>query len=65
MSMPRSASSRRGGQARGGRARARNLAGVDRSAAGRKGGLAVVHAHGPSHMAEIGRKGARARNRNR
>jgi len=49
---------RKGGRASGGRPE--NLRGVDRRAAGRKGGEAVVRKYGPQHMAEIGRKGGRA-----
>lgn len=49
---------RKGGRASGGRPE--NLRGVDRRAAGRKGGHAVVERYGPQHMAEIGRKGGRS-----
>jgi len=49
---------RKGGRASGGRPE--NLQGVDRRAAGRKGGEAVVRKYGPQHMADIGRKGGRA-----
>ena len=44
---------------KGGKAspQAENLRNVDRSAAGRKGGHAVVEKYGAGHMAEIGRKG--------
>ncbi|MCA1818707.1 MAG: KGG domain-containing protein [Halobacteriales archaeon] len=49
---------RKGGRASGGRPE--NLRGVDRRAAGRKGGHAVVDKYGPQHMAEIGRKGGRS-----
>lgn len=49
---------RKGGRASGGRPE--NLRGVDRRAAGRKGGHAVVDKYGPSHMAQIGRKGGQS-----
>jgi len=49
---------RKGGRASGGRPE--NLRGVDRRAAGRKGGQAVVDKYGPQHMAQIGRKGGRS-----
>lgn len=49
---------RKGGRASGGRPE--NLRGVDRRAAGRKGGHAVVSKYGPQHMAEIGRKGGKS-----
>ncbi|MHB8634142.1 MAG: KGG domain-containing protein [Thermoplasmatota archaeon] len=46
---------RRGGKASGGRPE--NLRGVDRRAAGRKGGQKVLAQYGPEHMAQIGRHG--------
>lgn len=54
---------RKGGRASGGRPQ--NLEGVDRAAAGRRGGEAVVGKYGPEHMADIGRRGGQASSSNR